>query len=432
MYNEQIEALISAALTDGILTEKEKQILFKKAQAMGIDLDEFEMVLDARLIETQRAEQEKRENSSPKSDKYGDVRKCPACGAIVGAFKGNCPECGYEFSNVDANLSSKKLYESISKVESNTQKIELIETFPIPNTKADLLEFLTALKPRITDPNSKFSNSYYKKYAECIEKAKVSFIGDKQLQPFVDEFTQFKKDLKKKQVINSLKKKWALFTVIAVALFVILSPIFIEEIVHNKLQKKIAIFNKYISRGDSDKAKSILEEMNIDYFSLQDWDIYCDGALDLIKLYITKEDIDNAIYVYEKITPIHCSMHEIDWSSYNHGTQNNYEVEATKLIRNGLIKMGKYDLAWEYSPLDYETRTYTGNAQSYYQFMSDVVMNLCQTNKKEEAHKFVKDYIVWFSNNVDPKRGIQDWKHEYKNYNSTAVKTKLSQIINNY
>lgn len=51
MYNEQIEVLISAALADGVLTEKEKQILFKKAESMGIDLDEFEMVLDARLVE---------------------------------------------------------------------------------------------------------------------------------------------------------------------------------------------------------------------------------------------------------------------------------------------------------------------------------------------------------------------------------------------
>ena len=46
MYNEQIEALISEALADGVLTEKEKQILFKKAESMGIDLDEFELILD--------------------------------------------------------------------------------------------------------------------------------------------------------------------------------------------------------------------------------------------------------------------------------------------------------------------------------------------------------------------------------------------------
>jgi uncharacterized tellurite resistance protein B-like protein len=50
MYNEQIDNLINIALGDGELTEKEKQILFKKAEVEGIDLDEFEMVLDAKLF----------------------------------------------------------------------------------------------------------------------------------------------------------------------------------------------------------------------------------------------------------------------------------------------------------------------------------------------------------------------------------------------
>jgi len=35
------------ALMDGELTEKEKQVLFKNAEALGIDLDAFEMVLEA-------------------------------------------------------------------------------------------------------------------------------------------------------------------------------------------------------------------------------------------------------------------------------------------------------------------------------------------------------------------------------------------------
>ena len=33
MYNEKIETLLNAALADGNITEKEKQILFKKADA---------------------------------------------------------------------------------------------------------------------------------------------------------------------------------------------------------------------------------------------------------------------------------------------------------------------------------------------------------------------------------------------------------------
>ena len=36
MYNEKIENLINFALSDGELTEKEKQILFKKAEEAGI------------------------------------------------------------------------------------------------------------------------------------------------------------------------------------------------------------------------------------------------------------------------------------------------------------------------------------------------------------------------------------------------------------
>ena len=39
MYNERLENLIDAALADGELTEKEKQILFKNAQVLGVDLD---------------------------------------------------------------------------------------------------------------------------------------------------------------------------------------------------------------------------------------------------------------------------------------------------------------------------------------------------------------------------------------------------------
>ena len=57
MYNEQIENLINLALADGELSEKEKQILFKKAEAAGIDLDEFEMVLDAKLFEKQSGDE---------------------------------------------------------------------------------------------------------------------------------------------------------------------------------------------------------------------------------------------------------------------------------------------------------------------------------------------------------------------------------------
>jgi len=223
MYNEQIEELISAALADGVLTEKEKQILFKKAQGMGIDLDEFEMVLDARLVELQKAEKEKTEKSAPKSTKYGDVRKCPVCGALVPSLSGTCPECGYEFSGVDANLSSNKLAEKIDSIlkEANKQKNALkhsgklstkkeegesrsaldkacddidfdaddqirnaISNFSIPNTKNDLFEFITSLQSR---SDSEYRDEYYQKLCEAYTKAEKLFANDPIFKNILDE-----------------------------------------------------------------------------------------------------------------------------------------------------------------------------------------------------------------------------------------------------
>ncbi len=140
MYNEQIEGLIKAALADGELTEKEKQILFKRAEAMGIDLDEFEMVLDARLVEQkeQRAAaarehelamakaQAQPTQAAPKSSKYGDMRKCPSCGSPVQAFTTKCPECGFEFNNVEAVASAQKLFELLQEADlRKSEKISL-------------------------------------------------------------------------------------------------------------------------------------------------------------------------------------------------------------------------------------------------------------------------------------------------------------------
>lgn len=49
MYDPQLEKLITMALNDGVITEKERQILLKKAIEFGIDPDDFEMEIEFRL-----------------------------------------------------------------------------------------------------------------------------------------------------------------------------------------------------------------------------------------------------------------------------------------------------------------------------------------------------------------------------------------------
>lgn len=220
MYNEQLETLIDAALADGVLTEKEKQILFKKAQSMGIDLDEFEMVLDARLVKLQKEEKEKTAKAAPKSNKLGDVRKCPQCGAIIGSFQMVCPECGFEFSNVGPNefvaMFSKQLEELAHTTDYGEQhgymkmydfsgdyeqqrrrrileqaEMRFVQNYPLPMSKEDCLEMLNFILPKISLSGSNSATfAWKKKYDAILQKMECEANGNLKLQEAIRSYKE--------------------------------------------------------------------------------------------------------------------------------------------------------------------------------------------------------------------------------------------------
>ena len=234
MYNEQLENLIEMALVDGQITDKERSVLIKKAESFGIDLDEFEMVLDARLFEKQKTNSETTKvSSSNKSDKHGDVKKCPACGSILKSFKTSCPDCGHDFSNIKANASIEKLFTMLTDVENErndddmsigkafgnllnsaiqgtdsitSKKKTIISNFPIPTSKNDILEFLSLSLPkarergnfitRNTDENrahNEMAKVWKTKCEQIIMKARFSMKEDKKT---LEEINMYAKELK--------------------------------------------------------------------------------------------------------------------------------------------------------------------------------------------------------------------------------------------
>lgn len=101
---EELEALVQEYLTDGIITTKERLVLLKKAESLGVDVDEFDLYLDAQ---------------QQKSDQIADaaVRKakgatCPFCGAPVPMLTDKCPECG-QFITAEASAELKDVLESL-------------------------------------------------------------------------------------------------------------------------------------------------------------------------------------------------------------------------------------------------------------------------------------------------------------------------------
>ena len=49
MYSEQLEQLIQSVIADGVVTEKERAVLHKRAAAEGVDEDEIDVYVDGLL-----------------------------------------------------------------------------------------------------------------------------------------------------------------------------------------------------------------------------------------------------------------------------------------------------------------------------------------------------------------------------------------------
>lgn len=341
MYNEKLEALITAALADGVLTEKEKQILFKKAEAMGIDLDEFEMVLDARLVELKKKEAKANQQyqlemekaksaqpSAPKSEKYGDVRKCPACGAIVPSMAAKCPECGYEFTNVEANSSTRLLMQKIDEIQAqyaeltanvdnkdestirtrgyqvkrqlNDRTAQLIQNFPIPNTREDLIEFLTLCIGNskadsiMLDGNDPVTPAWRKKLQQVIAKVKVALPNDQQAQELIEEYERKRENSKKKG------KKIAIGIVVLIVVACLIALLVPKEMSPKEQVKALSEqVVEMVNKGDLDGAKTSLNNVTIPEEFQKEGTSYVTEQYDamylsLINAYIKKGDLDAA------------------------------------------------------------------------------------------------------------------------------------------
>lgn len=162
MFSKELENLIQATLEDGILEDYEKAALVKRAEAEGVDLAELEIyinsILQRRKRELAKEQDAKQEiNDQKKKEAFG--RTCPNCGKQVPPLTLKC-DCGYEFTNNHQISSIQILSDKIEKIlekplpndkinrkeeiKKRDQQIrEIISVFPVPNTKEDIIDFLS-------------------------------------------------------------------------------------------------------------------------------------------------------------------------------------------------------------------------------------------------------------------------------------------------
>lgn len=236
-----------------------------------------------------------------KQVKYeGSVHKCPFCGEVVESLKKNCPSCGKEFRDTPSSMSVKEfsqqliaLNNSTSIIQTPTKKkiphkqlllmqeeakeqlrkkrIALIQSFPIPNSKEDIIEFLVLANSNITPDafgtsgsgyQQEIANAWISKYEQAIQKAKI-LLGDcTELKIIEENYKSKHKEVKK-------SKTQSVLMVVSIVLAIVLCYVGMFAYTDNVEEKRNQRFeyenqrlelilddiNEAIDDEDYDKAK---------------------------------------------------------------------------------------------------------------------------------------------------------------------------------
>ena len=243
-FSEKLNALIASAVADGEISDLERQVLIRNAQAEGVAMDEFVMVLEARLYERRQelSRMQKQEQSAAEAAKLAAMRaaapasssqkrnaldRCPHCNAPVKQLATSCPECGYEYpigmagnQGTASERLARKIDEAREKAENAPKKgngllsmyisslngsiyhdkvtdaqAMAIKNFPVPTNKTDILDLFTTCAT-----NSQYSwmmnsdkmektiaKAYKNKAVEVLIKARIVLKDDPELLREIEE-----------------------------------------------------------------------------------------------------------------------------------------------------------------------------------------------------------------------------------------------------
>lgn len=190
-------------------------------------------------------EERKANNRERKTVYDGEIHRCPNCGDILDAYESVCETCGYERRGTKATNSIRELARKLEIIEAqrparrvtslfaqafssnlpktDEQKINLIQNFPIPNTKEDILEFAVMAISNV-DPAAfssldrseyesripqALSNAWLSKYEQAYQKGKLMFGNSSELERLHVLYIEKKKAIRKKK--NSIWLAFAIF-----------------------------------------------------------------------------------------------------------------------------------------------------------------------------------------------------------------------------
>ena len=110
----------------------------------------------------------------------GEIHKCPNCGELLNAFDAICSACGYELRDAIGARSIENLSMRLERATSEQQRIAIVKSCSVPNTKADLFEFMILAVSNFDAAyynahlnEDDISDAWLAKIEQCYQKARL-------------------------------------------------------------------------------------------------------------------------------------------------------------------------------------------------------------------------------------------------------------------
>lgn len=146
----------------------------------------------------------------------GKVMKCPNCGEIVNAFVVMCPTCGYEFRGTKTSESVQEFARRIAMSKSIEEQAKQIRSFPIPNTREDVFEFMILASTNIAGETQRIVfEAWLAKFEQCYQKAKLLFGDDNDFNRIQAIYEKTSKQITKEKTVHNVRGIKELFASIA-------------------------------------------------------------------------------------------------------------------------------------------------------------------------------------------------------------------------
>lgn len=201
MFSDELEMLIDAAIADGVITDKERAVLHKRALAEGVDTDELDLIIDARIAKAQnkakaQTSQEIEAKPDVKFNKRSENEKSPSKD-LSDKIERLIKSAERDISDLfDRESYPGRFDNERSEIKERRDKdiITTIESFPIPENPEDMFDLMVFLKPKSEGQTSyKYSqeqkeiDAFKSKYHACFLKAKHFADYHPQLKKLVEE-----------------------------------------------------------------------------------------------------------------------------------------------------------------------------------------------------------------------------------------------------